>query len=239
MARSSVLRAGFGAELDDLLARGATIDEIAARVEPGALERAGKPERLSRSAVGRAAKSRQGVLAAKRRADQALEADARGGPAVGRPRGPSRAGPRAPGGHRRAGGGRRRGPALARRSQGLGARAALARASPARWPTAGWRRPRSANARWRRASGERAAQAPGPVGRRCGSPSAARSRGRREAPRPAPLPGPLGQGQERPQGHRKEPANRPQLGRGLRLGDARRPRRRVAATSTISPTRST
>ena len=72
MARSSVLRAGFGAELDDLLAAGATIDEITDEFN-GALERAGKPERLSRSAVGRAAQARHGILAAKRRADQVLE----------------------------------------------------------------------------------------------------------------------------------------------------------------------
>ena len=79
MARSSVLRAGFAADLDDLLAQGATIDEITEQLN-AALERAGKPERLSRSAVGRAAKSRQGILAAKRRADLALEAMREAGP---------------------------------------------------------------------------------------------------------------------------------------------------------------
>ena len=42
MARSSVLRAGFAAELDDLLAQGATLDEITDALN-GALERAGKP----------------------------------------------------------------------------------------------------------------------------------------------------------------------------------------------------
>ena len=72
MARSSVLRAGFGAQLDDLLAQGATLDEITEAFN-ASLERAGRPERVSRSAVGRAAKSRQGILAAKRRADQVLE----------------------------------------------------------------------------------------------------------------------------------------------------------------------
>ena len=81
MARSSVLRAGFAAELDDLLAAGATIDEITAEFN-AALERRGDPERLSRSAVGRAAKGRQGILAAKRRADLALEAMAEAGPAA-------------------------------------------------------------------------------------------------------------------------------------------------------------
>ena len=80
MARSTVLRAGFAAELDDLLAQGCTLDEITGALNQ-ALERAGKPERLSRSAVGRAAKGRQGILAAKRRADQALEAMREAGPA--------------------------------------------------------------------------------------------------------------------------------------------------------------
>ena len=79
MARSSVLRAGFAAELDDQLAQGATLDEITDAFNQ-ALERAGKPERLSRSAVGRAAKGRQGILAAKRRADQVLEALREAGP---------------------------------------------------------------------------------------------------------------------------------------------------------------
>lgn len=79
MARSSVLRAGLEGELEGLLARGATIDEIAAALN-GALERAGRDERLSRSAVGRAAKRHAGILAAKRRADQALQAMREAGP---------------------------------------------------------------------------------------------------------------------------------------------------------------
>ena len=80
MARSSVLRAGFGAQLDELLAAGATIDEITEELN-GSLERAGRPERLSRSAVGRAAKARDGILAAKRRADQVLDVLREAGPA--------------------------------------------------------------------------------------------------------------------------------------------------------------
>lgn len=79
MARSSVLRAGFGSELDDALARGATIDEITEQFN-AALERAGRPERLSRAAVGRAAKARSSILAAKRRADSVLEAMREAGP---------------------------------------------------------------------------------------------------------------------------------------------------------------
>ena len=83
MARSSVLRAGFAAELDDLLAGGATIDEITGALN-ASLERAGRPERLSRSAVGRAAKAREGILAAKRRADQVIESMCQAGrPAAG------------------------------------------------------------------------------------------------------------------------------------------------------------
>ena len=81
MARSSVLRAGFAAELDGLLAQGATIDEITEQLN-GALERAGRPERLSRSAVGRAAQARQSVLDAKRRADHVLESMRQAGPAT-------------------------------------------------------------------------------------------------------------------------------------------------------------
>lgn len=79
MARSSVLRAGFAADLDDALGRGATIDEITIQFN-AALERAGRSERLSRAAVGRAAKSRQNILAAKRRADLVLSAMREAGP---------------------------------------------------------------------------------------------------------------------------------------------------------------
>lgn len=79
MARSSVLRAGFASELDDALARGATIDEITDSFN-AALKRAGRPERLSRAAVGRAAKARASILAAKRRADVVLEAMREAGP---------------------------------------------------------------------------------------------------------------------------------------------------------------
>ena len=71
MAKSSVLRLGFGQRLDELLAAGATIDEIAEDLN-GALERAGREERVSRSAVGRAAKAREGLLAAKRRQDELI-----------------------------------------------------------------------------------------------------------------------------------------------------------------------
>lgn len=82
MARSSVLRAGFAADVDDLLARGATVDEITGELN-ASLERAGRPERLSRSAVGRAARARQSVLDAKRRADHVLESMRQSGPAAG------------------------------------------------------------------------------------------------------------------------------------------------------------
>ena len=80
MARSSVLRLGFGERLDELLVAGATIDEIADDIN-AALERGGRPERVSRSAVGRATKAREGLLAAKRRQDALLEALRRHGPA--------------------------------------------------------------------------------------------------------------------------------------------------------------
>lgn len=79
MARSSVLRAGFAADLDDALGRGCTIDEITDQLN-ASLERAGRSERLSRAAVGRAAKSRQNILAAKRRADLVLSAMREAGP---------------------------------------------------------------------------------------------------------------------------------------------------------------
>ena len=79
MARSSVLRLGFGERLDELLTAGATIDEIADDCN-AALERDGREERVSRSAVGRATKAREGLLAAKRRQDALLEALRQNGP---------------------------------------------------------------------------------------------------------------------------------------------------------------
>ena len=79
MARSSVLRLGFGERLDELLVAGATIDEITDDIN-AALERGGRPERVSRSAVGRATKAREGLLAAKRQQDVLLEALRKDGP---------------------------------------------------------------------------------------------------------------------------------------------------------------
>ena len=79
MARSSVLRLGFGERLDELLAAGATIDEIAEDLN-AALERGGREERVSRSAVGRATKAREGLLAAKRQQDLLLDALRKDGP---------------------------------------------------------------------------------------------------------------------------------------------------------------
>ena len=80
MAKSSVLRLGFGERLDELLAAGATIDEIADDIN-AALERDGREERVSRSAVGRATKAREGLLAAKRQQDVLLEALRKNSPA--------------------------------------------------------------------------------------------------------------------------------------------------------------
>ena len=80
MARSSVLRLGFGERLDELLKAGATIDEIAGDIN-AALERGGRPERVSRSAVGRAAQARAGLLEAKKRQDLILDALREAGPA--------------------------------------------------------------------------------------------------------------------------------------------------------------
>lgn len=79
MARSSVLRLGFGGRLDELIAAGATVDEITDDIN-GALERAGREERVSRSAVGRAAQNRAGLLAAKRQQDIMLDALREAGP---------------------------------------------------------------------------------------------------------------------------------------------------------------
>ena len=73
MAKSSVLRLGFGERLDELLAAGATLDEITCDLND-ALDRADRPERVSRSAVGRAAQARAGLLEAKRRQDVLLSA---------------------------------------------------------------------------------------------------------------------------------------------------------------------
>ena len=71
MARSSVLRLGFGNRLAELLAAGRTIDEITEALN-SELAAAGRSERVSRSAVGRAVKSREGLLAAKLRQDQVI-----------------------------------------------------------------------------------------------------------------------------------------------------------------------
>ena len=84
MAKSTVLRLGFGDRLIELLSAGATIDEITDELN-GVLEHAGRDDRVSRSAVGRAAKAHEGLLAAKRRQDllvatlkeRAPQADAR------------------------------------------------------------------------------------------------------------------------------------------------------------------
>ena len=73
MAKSSVMRLGFGERLDELLAAGSTLDEITDEIN-AALDRAGQEARVSRSAVGRAAKARAGLLAAKRRQDIVLDA---------------------------------------------------------------------------------------------------------------------------------------------------------------------
>ena len=83
MARSSVLRLGaeFRARFEDLLQSGATVDAITDELNT-ALAGAGRPERVSRSAVGRAATSLAGMLEAKRRADLVVSALAEAGPAV-------------------------------------------------------------------------------------------------------------------------------------------------------------
>ena len=79
MARSSVLRLGFSERLDELLVAGATIDEITDDIN-AALERGAREERVSRSAVGRAAQAREGLLAAKRQQDVLLDALQKNGP---------------------------------------------------------------------------------------------------------------------------------------------------------------
>ena len=71
MARSSVLRLGFGNRLAELLTAGRTIDEITDALN-SELAAAGRTERVSRSAVGRAVQSREGLLAAKLRQDQVI-----------------------------------------------------------------------------------------------------------------------------------------------------------------------
>lgn len=71
MARSTVLRLGFGNRLAELLTAGRTIDEITDALN-SELAAAGRTERVSRSAVGRAVQSREGLLAAKLRQDQVI-----------------------------------------------------------------------------------------------------------------------------------------------------------------------
>ena len=84
MAKSSVLRLGaaFRTQVEDLLAEGATIDEITTAVN-AALAAEGRDDRVSRSAVGRVTKSMAETLQAKRRADQIVAALAEAGPAGG------------------------------------------------------------------------------------------------------------------------------------------------------------
>lgn len=81
MARSSVLRLGaeFRARFEDLLQSGATLDAITDELNT-ALEAAGRPDRVSRSAVGRASLSLSAMLEAKRRADLVVSAMAEAGP---------------------------------------------------------------------------------------------------------------------------------------------------------------
>ena len=79
---SRVDRLGLVTALDQLVTSGATVDEITDALNQ-ALARADRPDRLSRAAVGRARKTRLGVLEAKRHADDVLHTLADAGSAAG------------------------------------------------------------------------------------------------------------------------------------------------------------
>ena len=235
---SRVDRLGLVSALDQLVTSGATVDEITDALNR-ALARADRPDRLSRAAVGRARKTRLGVLEAKRHADDVLHTLADAGSAAGLE-------------------GRLElmrmllTSTAARTTDDPEAPPRPIRTSCGRWPPrfSPWRKraisPTSGTRRPRRAPGPRpppaANRRPGPRGsaRRRRRRSAPRSRGRTRTPprhdgtadAPA-VSDALGARPVRRGRHREEPAHRDLVGDRLRRGPARRRGQRPRVLSVV------